>query len=144
MNRAFLLASILLAGCSRGAPDIAVTDAWARETRSGETAAYLTIANRGSAADRLIAVTVPPPASASLHETRYEDGIARMRSLTGGLEVAAGQSVRLAPAGVHVMVTGLNSPLAPGDTLPLTLRFERSGERQVAAQVRAALAPHEE
>lgn len=139
MNRAVLLASLLLAACGRGAPDISVSDAWVRETRSGETAAYATIANRGSAPDRLVAVTVPAPASASLHETRYEKGIARMRPVDG-VEIPAGASVSLEPAGAHVMIVGLAGPLAAGESLPLTLRFERSGERRVTAEVRPAAA----
>lgn len=141
MNRAVLLASLLLAACSRGAPDIAVSDVWARETRSGETAAYVTIVNRGSVSDRLVAVAAPAPApaSASLHETRYEKGIARMRPVDG-VEIPAGASVALEPAGAHVMIIGLAEPLAAGDSLALTLRFERSGERRVTAEVRPAAA----
>lgn len=139
MNRAVLLASLLLAACSRGAPDIAVSDVWARETRSGETAAYVTIVNRGSVSDRLVAVAAPAPASASLHETRYEKGIARMRPVDG-VAIPAGASVALEPAGAHVMIVGLAGPLAAGESLPLTLRFERSGERRVTAEVRPAAA----
>lgn len=139
MNRTILIATLMLAACGRGgAPDVAVTDAWARETRTGSTAAYLEIANRGDGVDRLVSVSIPPPAQASLHSSVMEDGISRMRPLDDGIEIAPGETVALRPGGLHVMVTGLGSPLAPGDALPLTLTFERSGERRVTAEVRPA------
>ena len=142
MRRTILLATLLLAACGRGGgtPDVSVSDAWVREARSGSTAAYLTIANSGDGDDRLISVTVPATAQASLHSTTSEDGITRMRPLPDGLPVPAGETVALRPAGTHAMIMGLSAPLEPGGTLPLTLRFERSGERQVAAEVRPAAA----
>ncbi|MBA2636543.1 MAG: copper chaperone PCu(A)C, partial [Sphingomonas sp.] len=36
----------------------------------------------------------------------------------------------------HVMLTGLVEPLTVGGDVDLTLRFEKSGERKVAAAVR--------
>jgi copper(I)-binding protein len=135
-----LIATLLLAACgSGGAPEIAVSDAWAREARGGSTAAYLTITNSGAGADRLLAVSAPAPIAAALHETSHEGGISRMRPLDQGLEIPAGGSVELRPGGTHVMLTGLDSPLSPGDALPLVLRFERSGERTVRAEVRPAI-----
>lgn len=140
MKRTILIAALLLAACGQGggSPDIAVSDAWARETHGGSTAAYLTIANSGASGDRLLSVSVAAPAHASLHSTTTENGIARMRPLADGLELPAGKTVVLRPGGDHVMVMGLQGPLEAGGALPLTLRFEHSGERQVAAEVRPA------
>jgi copper(I)-binding protein len=138
-----LLSALLLASCGRsdGSPDIAVSDAWARATVAGQsaTAAYMTIANTGSAADRLVAVEAPPPAQAMVHATSNENGIARMRPMGSGLEVPAGGAARLTPGGTHVMITGLTSPLEEGGTFRLTLRFERSGERSIDVPVRSSL-----
>lgn len=141
MKRTILIATLLLAACDSGggAPEIAVSDAWARETRTGSTAAYMTIANRGSGADRLVAVSATPPVSATLHETTHDGGISRMRPLSDDLEIPAGQSVEMRPGGTHLMVTGLEAPLTAGESLPLRLRFERSGERTIEAEVRPAI-----
>jgi periplasmic copper chaperone A len=128
----------LAASCARGgSPDVQVTDAWARETgpRQSATAAYMTIINRGSGSDRLLGVGVPPPASAMMHESSNSAGISTMRAVERGVEIPPGGRVELKPLGAHVMVTGLGAPLSAGGTLPLTLRFERSGERKVDAQV---------
>ncbi len=46
--------------------------------------------------------------------------------MEAGLAIPAGATVELKPGGSHVMVTGLGGPLRSGDTLKLTLRFEKS------------------
>jgi hypothetical protein len=46
--------------------------------------------------------------------------------------------VALAPGGLHVMLIGLTRPLAAGERVPLTLRFERAGAVTVEAEVQAA------
>lgn len=139
--KAFPLAVLALASCSPdGPPELRLSDAWARETVSGQTAtaAYLTIENRGESADRLVAVTAPAPARASLHMTRRDQGIARMRPIEGGLEIPPGETVTLEPGGAHIMVQGLAEPLRSGETLRLTLRFTRTGERALAVPVQTA------
>jgi hypothetical protein len=138
----FLPATLLLASCGGGgSPDIRITDAWVRETIAGQStsAAYMTIANEGSASDRLVGVEAPAPAAAMVHETSSADGIARMRALETGLEIPAGAAAQLKPGGTHVMVTGLAAPLAAGGVLRLKLRFEKSGERAIAVPVKGAI-----
>lgn len=140
---AFILAAAAiaaLASCS-GADDapaeIQISEAWARATVPGQTggAAYLTIANRGDGADRLVGVSTPAAAESSLHSSSNDGGVMRMRALADGLAIPAGATVRLQPGGNHIMLTGLSRPLAKGGSFPLTLRFERSGERQVKVSV---------
>ena len=131
------MALALFACSSPKAPAaIRVGDGWAREIAPGQTAAaiYLTIANKGAGSDRLTAVKFPL-GEASLHATSSADGIARMRPLSDGIEIAGGSSVELKPGGTHIMVTGLRQRPSPGETIPLTLVFERSGERPVAVRV---------
>jgi len=132
---------LLLASCSRGDPQIQVTDAWARETVAGQsgTAAYATIANRGSGDDRLIGIDAQPPVMAMLHETSNANGVSSMRALENGLAIPSGATVPLKPGGAHIMVSGLSAPLHAGDALKLTLRFEHSGEKQVDFKVASAM-----
>lgn len=137
----FVLAALLLASCSKeGPPDLQISDAWARETVAGQstTAAYMTLANRGQGDDRLVSVAAAAPASASLHSTKNEGGISRMRSLESGLAIPAGATIDLKPGGTHVMLTGLKAPVRSGDVVKLTLRFEKSGERPVEFHVASA------
>ena len=115
-------------------------DAWARETVAGQsgTAAYATIANRGSGDDRLLGVSAAPPIAGSLHETSTQGGVSSMRPLENGLDIPAGSTVALKPGGAHIMISGLTAPLREGDDLKLTLRFERSGDRTVNFRVASA------
>ena len=138
------VATLLLASCSPsgGPPELHLTDAWVRESVPGQTAtaAYLSIANVGGSGDRLVAVTAPVPAKASLHASRREDRISRMRPIKGGLEIQPGETLTLEPGGAHIMIENLAQPLHPGETLRLNLRFTRSGERTIEVPVQSARA----
>lgn len=132
-------AALALASCNKAAapPSITVENAWARATLPGQSgsAAYFTIRNTGSA-DRLRSVSISG-GSATLHSTSMDGGVMRMRPLDG-IDVPANSSVELKPGGTHVMLMGLKAPLASGSSLPLTLRFDKSGDKQVSAEVRSA------
>ena len=139
-----LFAALLLASCSKGGPpDVRISDAWARETISGQTstAAYVTLKNEGASDDRLVSVSAEAPAMAMIHSSESSDAIARMRPMDSGLAVPAGATIELEPGGTHVMVTGLRAPLNVGDTLKLSMRFEKSGERPVDILVTPAFGP---
>ncbi|HYD88022.1 MAG TPA: copper chaperone PCu(A)C [Vitreimonas sp.] len=155
--RAFFIASlILLAAC--GAPSTApaseraaeqaaaaqleVRDAWAAPTPSGvEVAAgYLTIVNATANADRLVAISTPRAARAEAHEMSMDGGVMRMRAVEGGLAVPAGETVTLAPGGLHLMFFEVTQPFTDGESIPVTLRFERAGEIAVSMPVRRAAA----
>ena len=116
-----------------------VDKAWARATpaRSTDGVAYLRITNKSPAPDRLIAASTPVAAAASLHESKVEKGIMKMRALEA-VTLAPGQTVEFKPNGEHVMLTGLKQPLKQGDTFPLTLKFEKAGEIAVTVKVERA------
>lgn len=103
---------------------------YAAETPPGAMtgAGYLTIANAGPEADRLIAVRADFP-NVSLHRTEAgADGVVRMRE-TEGVAVPAGGEVALAPGGDHVMFMGLaGDPFEVGERIPAVLVFENAGE----------------
>lgn len=103
-------------------------DGWARPTMPAQkaSAAYLSIHNSGPGADRLLSISTPVAASASVHSTSTAGGVMRMRAVRS-LPVAAGRHIRMKPGGLHVMLTGMRAPLRAGQKLPLTLRFERAG-----------------
>lgn len=131
-------AALLLGSCGadNSQPDIAISDAWARTTGPGQSssAAYFTITNRGGE-DRLLAIT-SHAADASLHSNNIDGGIVRMRPL-GVLDIPGGSTVALEPNETHVMLMNMKAPLVSGDRIPLQLRFEKSGERSIEAEVRS-------
>ncbi|WP_018633941.1 copper chaperone PCu(A)C [Neomegalonema perideroedes] len=99
--------------------------------------AYLTIVNSGPEDDRLLAVTSPVGAFAAIHEMAHADGVMSMRPLPEGLPIPAGETVSLKPGGYHIMIEGLTAPLVEGETLDLTLTFEKAGEIPVSFDILA-------
>ena len=52
------------------------------------------------------------------------------------ITIDADTTLELKPGGYHVMLIGLKQDLKVGDTIPVTLEFEHSGEVKVTAEVR--------
>ncbi|AWZ01083.1 copper chaperone PCu(A)C [Rhodobiaceae bacterium] len=126
-----------LAALARAAePEIGLSDAWARPTLGAgrTTAAYVTITNMGTNADRLTAVDAPGAGSVEIHTAGMENGVMRMRRLEG-LDIPAGETVAMAPGGYHIMIIDVEEPVQTGSTVPLTLTFETSGNVTIDATV---------
>lgn len=49
------------------------------------------------------------------------------------LDIPAGETVTLEPGGFHIMLLELKGQINDGDTIPVTLTFEKAGEIQVEA-----------
>jgi copper(I)-binding protein len=119
------------------AGDLVITQAWSRATPAGAKVGggYLTIENKGSAPDRLIAGSTDAAAKVEVHEMAMNDGVMTMRPLDKGLAIEPGKTVKLAPGGYHLMLLDLKSPLKQGDQLPVTLEFERAGKVKLSLDV---------
>ena len=134
---ALTLGSILASTPGVLASDVMVMDAFARASAVSTAkagAVYMTLTNQGAVPDRLLKITTPAAASASLHESAEKDGVASMRPVEA-LEIPAGGSVELKPGGYHVMLMGLKAPLKKGDMIMLQLNFEHAGLVDVMAHV---------
>ena len=120
------------------AGDLVITQAWSRATPGGAKIAggYLTIENKGAAADRLIGAAMEVAARVEVHEMSMKDGVMTMRQLEKGLAIGPGKTVKFAPGGYHLMLMDLKSPLKQGDKLPVTLEFEKAGKVKIAFDVR--------
>jgi hypothetical protein len=70
-----------------------------------------------------------------IHATAIVNGQSTMRPYE--LRIAPGETVRLAPGGVHIMLQGLKRPLAAGSEVPLVLLLQGGGSLAVTARVRA-------
>ena len=136
IRRLATLAVLTLAACHPRPPSITVREAWVAPAGSS-AAAYATIVNPGGK-DQLLSVEAPGTGPATLHESRMDGGVMRMRALPNGLPVPDGGTVTLAPMGLHVMIMPLAHPLHAGEHVPLTFRFQRQGAVEVSAEVRAA------
>lgn len=134
------LVAIGAAGCSSAATPppsaLIVADAWARPAPvGGDTAAYLTITNPGTA-DVLLSVQCTIAGSTMLHETSTDASGMTGMSMLDTLPVPAGATVRLEPGGAHLMIGGLTRALVEGEHLELRLVFEHAGEIVIPATIR--------
>ncbi len=122
------------------AGEVRVDDAWARATLPGQKVAGVYMTLTSQAGGRLIGVESPSAPTAEIHEMRHQDGVMKMRRIES-LALPAGQPVKLAPGGFHIMLLDIGQPLQPGQQVSLTLLVEEAGERRsipVKAPVRAA------
>jgi copper(I)-binding protein len=96
---------------------------------------YVTILNRGTSPDALVGASADVAVRVELHETRNMSGMMMMEPVAK-VEVAPGARVELRPGSYHLMLIGLTRALTPGQTVDLTLRFERAGALTTRATVR--------
>jgi hypothetical protein len=128
---------VISVSCLAQQNGITVENAWSRAAMAGRTGVvYLTITDAGSA-DRLTGVTSPVAARADLHESFTDNGVAKMRDVAA-LPLEPGKPVTLAPGGYHIMLTGLKQALKQGDTFPVTLSFQNSGQITATVTVQNA------
>ncbi|HZA66391.1 MAG TPA: copper chaperone PCu(A)C [Geminicoccaceae bacterium] len=122
------LAGVVRAGPMASVGEVAVHDAWARASigRMRTSAVYLTLEVTGEQVDRLIAAASPVAKTAGLHSHVMDGEVARMRPVAA-IEIAPGAPTVLERGGLHIMLTGLKQPLVEGETVPLSLTFERAG-----------------
>ncbi len=100
-------------------------------------AAYLrTLRNTGDQPDRLIGASAPAAASVEIHRSIVDASqVMRMRAVDG-IDLPPRSELQLRHGGeYHLMLIDLKSPLRNGDRFPLTLRFEKAGEREVMVWV---------
>ena len=125
---------------------IQVEQPWSRATPTGAStgAIYLTITNNSHDTDRLIGGSSDVAGKLQIHEMKVVNGTMEMREVSGGLPVPAGGSVVLKPGSYHIMLIGLNKPLKAGETIPLTLDFEKAGKVSITVPIRAMGAGHDD
>jgi copper(I)-binding protein len=132
---AIFAASLVFAGAAMAqTSQLQVTNAWARATpgKAENGVAYLTI--QSPTADKLVAAATPVAKKAELHTMSMSGMVMKMRHIDA-VDIPAGKPVTLKPGGVHVMLLGLQQPLKEGQSFPLTLKFEKGGERTVTVAV---------
>lgn len=115
---------------------LTISESWSRATTGTQRPAvfYARIRNTGSLDDRLTGIETPIASMPMLHHTVVRDGVASM-SHADGIDIPAGQVVKLAPGGYHGMLAELAAPLSEGESFPVTLHFERAGAVPVEVSV---------
>lgn len=135
-----MYAKMLLAGACALAlstpafAEIVVKDAYARSSMPGAKtgAAFMVIENTGDEEDRLVSVASDAAAKVELH-THIDQGggVMKMSHVEEGFALPAHARHALARGGDHVMFMGLTRPFEQGNTVIVTLSFEKAGEMVV-------------
>jgi copper(I)-binding protein len=139
-----LMGLIAATGAVAEDPSILLEKPWIRraaampESKAGApttAAGYVTVLNRGPDRDALLSATADVAERVELHETRNMSGMMMMEKVSK-VELAPGSRVELKPGSYHLMLIGLKRALTPGQTVNLTLEFERAGRITTRAEVR--------
>ena len=151
-RRLLITATLAVLAVPAGAQDykvgaLEITRPWTRATPATAQAGggFLTVTNKGTTPDRLIAARSTVSDRVEVHEMRMDGNVMKMRELDKGLEIAPGATVVLKPGSYHIMFMGLKAPIAKDSMVPVTLVFEKAGSIDVefkAAAIGAAAATH--
>lgn len=131
--QSLLFSMLLLGACADRNLPLLLSDAWVRTPPPGAAVAagFVGLRNTDRAALTIATVTADVAGRAEIHDMEMQDGVMRMRQLTGGLTLAPGEQVLLAPGGKHVMLFDLQRRLRNGDAVQL--RFHLADGREVSA-----------
>ncbi|NEJ73726.1 DUF1775 domain-containing protein [Rhizobium phaseoli] len=122
------------------AGDLEVSGGFAKAMLPGQPVGggFFTVKNNGQTDDRLLSVTSPAAGEVQIHEMVTKDNVMRMRQLKDGIAIAAGQTVKLEPGNLHLMFQKVKTPFKQGDSVAVTLTFEKAGKVDLVLQVLSA------
>ena len=119
------------------AGDLVISQPWSRAAPKGAEMAnsYLTIENKGTAADRLVGASADVAEKLEIQQIGMVGGGLTVHPVEGGLAIPPGDKVVLAPGGYFLALLNLKNPLKKGTKVSMTLQFEKAGKIDVAFDV---------
>lgn len=138
---AFAVLAIPLAAAAHDG--VHINDAYARFLPGAKSgAAFFEIENHHVEDDRLIAAASNVAEKVEPHtHIQSAEGMMQMLPVEGGIVIPAQASAWLQRGGDHLMFMGLTEKLKDGDTISVTLTFERAGEVTIDIPVDNAREP---
>ncbi len=124
---------LFVAACQRGNPSIEIDSPQAviSPIVVGSGSVFLNIVNSGRGSDMLIDARINISGTVSeLHDM----GDGKMKKVDR-IIIPSADTVRLRPAGQHIMVYKMPKNIKPGAALSMTLSFEKSGEKSISVPV---------
>lgn len=130
-------AVLVLAACSTDCTPV-VRDGWVRwlPMDMPMTAGFGRIENPCRTSVIIVAASSPRFGGISLHETRIDEGVSRMRAVPE-LSIPAGETVLLQPGGLHLMLMQPQSTLQQGETIQIDFALKDGGTLRGEMSVRA-------
>jgi hypothetical protein len=117
---------------------IDISRPWARTspTRAGFAGGYFTVTNKAQEADRLVAAESAAAVKIEIHAIKVVGSGITMKPMEKGLGLPPDTAITLKPRGYHLWIE-LKTPLAQGQKVPVTLRFEKAAARSIELTVEA-------
>jgi len=116
------LAASLLAMPAMAA-DITISDGWFRALPAGlPSGGYFTLHNGGADTVTLTGASSPACAMLMLHKTADMNGMSSMGDVAS-IPVVAGDTLKFAPGGYHLMCMNPTAAMRPGTKVAVTLEF---------------------
>ena len=117
---------------------IDISRPWARTspTTAGFAGGYFTVTNKAHEADRLVGAESPVATKIEIHGIKVVGSGITMKQLEKGLGLPPDTAITLKPRGYHLWIE-LKAPLAQGQKVPVTLRFEKADARSIELVVEA-------
>jgi len=122
------------------AGDLMISVAWCRAAPSASDLAncYVTIENKGAAADRLVGASTAAAEKVEIRQINAAGGGLTDKPVDGGLPISAGDKVALAPGGLHIALVNTKVALKRGAKQAIDLQFDKAGKATVNFDVLAA------
>lgn len=132
---AALALPLALSACAEPEP-LYVDQAWVRASGSPDrpSAAYFTV-HGGPEPVELRAVQTDYALRSEIHESMSKDGMMHMEPISS-VPIAAGEEVKFAPGGKHVMLFGMDNRAVQAGKIGLTFLFSNGDRIVVEAPVR--------
>lgn len=130
---------LAVGSAARAAEDgLTLSDTWMRLIiHSRPAAGYFTLSNTTATARTLTGAASPACGMLMLHKSIHQNGEDRM-VMVKSIPVPAHGTVKFAPGGYHLMCMSPAKTMAPGHSVPVTLRFADGGTITASFPVRSA------
>ena len=144
MKKQFFAAAALtacaFAFAASAAAQITVRDPWIRATvPAGQaTGAFMELLSAQDA--RLVEARTPAAGIVEIHRMSMQ-GDRMMMSAVDYVDLPAGKPVALASGGYHIMMMDLKRQMKAGETVPMTLVFEKKDKKRETVELKVPVKP---
>ena len=121
---------------------VTVREAFAVDTTPGmaNAAAYVNLTNKGNTVATLTGASLSPESenlsnAVQLHTHVKEGDVMRMVEIAQPLVIQPGETLLMAPGGLHLMFLGLTEPLVAGTVIDIILHLEGDHTRDLTVQI---------
>ena len=140
MKKQFFAIAMSFAFAASAAAQVSVREPWIRATvPAGQaTGAFMELVSAQDA--RLVDVSTPVAGIVEIHQTSMK-GDRMMMSAVDAIDLPAGKPVLLASGGYHIMMMDLKRQMKAGETVPMTLVFEKKDKKRETVEVQVPVKP---